>query len=107
MASKSAKTTTQAPAPTRKRRATPVKKARLELVREFVAKPDDALVTTAHVAAYTDTSEATHERDRWSGTGIPFIKIARTVRYRKRDVLAYLEARTRTSTTEAGATGTQ
>lgn len=31
------------------------------------------------------------ERDRWAGGGIPFLKIGRAVKYRKSDVLAWLE----------------
>lgn len=34
----------------------------------------------------------TVERDRWVGTGVPFIKIGRLVRYRKSDIRAWLAA---------------
>jgi hypothetical protein len=31
------------------------------------------------------------ERSRWDGTGIPFVKIGRAVRYRKADILSYIK----------------
>ena len=37
-------------------------------------------------AAIRNCSRATSERDRGAGTGIPFIKMGRLVRYKKRDV---------------------
>jgi hypothetical protein len=30
------------------------------------------------------------ERNRWAGNGVQFLKIGRTVRYRKADVIAWL-----------------
>lgn len=49
--------------------------SRLTLINEFEAAPDSALFTQYMVAALRDCSLATIERDRWAGTGIPFIKI--------------------------------
>lgn len=43
--------------------------------------------------------------DRYEGKGIPFVKIGRAVRYRKDDVLAYLDAHRFTSTREARLAG--
>ncbi|TAL65595.1 MAG: DNA-binding protein, partial [Legionella sp.] len=31
------------------------------------------------------------ERNRWAGQGVPYLKIGRTVRYRKSDILNYLQ----------------
>lgn len=82
----------------RKRVAQP-KKTKIELAREFEQLPDDSLTTGAHVAAHIDCSEAKLERDRWAGEGIPYIKVGRSVRYKKADVLKYLADKVRTSTT--------
>ncbi len=45
-------------------------------------------------------SERKVERDRLDGTGIPFVRIGRLVRYRLVDVLEYLERRRQTSTSD-------
>lgn len=39
--------------------------------------------------------------DRYEGRGLPFVKIGRSVRYRKQDVIAYINAHTFRSTKEA------
>ena len=42
------------------------------------------------------------EHDRWAGTGVPFIKTGRLVRYRKKDIREWLESHTAfQSTTQA------
>jgi hypothetical protein len=46
-------------------------------------------------------SERTVERERASGTGCRFIKIGRGVRYRRRDVLDFIDRHARQSTSEA------
>lgn len=57
------------------------------------------LLTTKEAAQYLGVSEAFLERDLWAGARIPFVKIGtRAVRYRPRDLEAYLEARTHRST---------
>ena len=58
---------------------------------QFYSAPDVALFNQIIVAHIRDCSTATMERDRWSGGGIPFIKIGRAVKYRKQDVLLWLE----------------
>lgn len=78
--------------------------ARTNALAEFYAAHEAALFNQIMVAHIRDCSTATMERDRWSGGGIPFIKINRSVRYRKSDVLAWLEkyqAQSSTSETEA------
>ena len=45
-------------------------------------------------------SERKVERDRLDGTGIPFVRIGRLVRYRLIDVHQYLERHRRTSTSD-------
>jgi hypothetical protein len=99
MATTSAEVTLSA----RTKRATPPKKTRIELAREFDESPLDTLVTTALLAAFLNISEAKLERDRWAGGGIPYIKDGRSVRYVKRTVLEYVQGKTRTST--AGTAG--
>ena len=63
---------------------------RLKLINEFEAAPGSALFSQATVAALRQCSLATIERDRWAGTGVPFIKIGRLVRYRKADLCRWL-----------------
>lgn len=58
---------------------------------EFYSAPETALFNQIVIAHVRDCSTATLERDRWAGGGIPFIKVNRAVRYKKSDVLAWLE----------------
>ena len=69
-------------------------KTRQELLAEFEAAPPYAVFSQIYVAVVRDCSTFTIERDRWAGTGVPFIKPAgtRQVRYRKSDILAWLES---------------
>ncbi len=56
------------------------------------------LLNTEHAAALICVSHGTLSVWRSTGRyGIPFIKIGRKVRYRKSDLLAWLESRTRAS----------
>ena len=63
---------------------------RLILLTEFNAAPDSTWFDQSTVAAVRDCSHATVERDRWAGTGVPFVKCGRSVRYRKLDILHWL-----------------
>jgi hypothetical protein len=65
---------------------------RLHLIQEYELSSDDTLFSQLTIAAMRRCSIATVERDRWVGTGVPFIKIGRSVRYRKRDIRAWLNA---------------
>ncbi|WP_295402415.1 hypothetical protein [uncultured Thiocystis sp.] len=65
---------------------------RTDLIHEFTSAPDSALFDQRTVAAVFDCSVAKMERDRWSGDGVPYLKIGNAVRYRKSDVLALLAA---------------
>jgi hypothetical protein len=47
------------------------------------------LVSQKIVAILLGCSEAKLERDRWAGTGIPFVKVGCLVRYRKSDIVAH------------------
>jgi hypothetical protein len=64
---------------------------RTQALAEFYSAPETALFNQIVIAYIRDCSTATMERDRWAGGGIPFIKISRAVKYRKADVLAWLE----------------
>ena len=57
---------------------------------EFDSAPEDALLTQRHVAAWLEKSEGWCELRRTAGGGPPYLKLGRSVRYRKRDVLAWL-----------------
>lgn len=76
--------------PSKKPRST---KTRVEFLVEFDAAPGWALFDQKAIAAVRGCSEALLERDRWAGTGIPFLRDGRSIRYRKVDVLAFLNKR--------------
>ena len=65
-------------------------KNRTQSLAEFNSADDSTLFNQIVIAHVLDCSTATMERDRWSGGGIPYIKINRLVRYRKADVLEWL-----------------
>lgn len=77
-------------------------KNRLDLIHEFDIASETTLFPQEIVCAIRACSKATVERDRWAGTGVPFLKVGRSVRYRKADILTWLEHhKTYCSTTEA------
>jgi hypothetical protein len=63
---------------------------RITALQEFDSAPENALFNQQTIAHVRSCSTATLERDRWAGGGIPFVKINRAVRYRKSDVLAWI-----------------
>ena len=78
---------------------------RVSRINAFEQSPDSAIFNEIDIAAVRGCSVATLQRDRWAGAGIPFIKINRAVRYRKSDVIEWLEQfKPQTSTSSAGAT---
>lgn len=52
----------------------------------------DSLLSDRDVEKITGRARSTLQKDRVSGSGIPFIRIGRLVRYRQSDVSAYLDA---------------
>jgi hypothetical protein len=48
-------------------------------------------------------SEAWAERARWDGSGTPYVKLGRHVRYRAEDVEAWIAGALRTSTSDTAA----
>jgi len=67
------------------------KSTRIDLINEFEIAPDATLFDQKTLAAVLDCSTQLLERNRWAGQGVPYIKIGRTVRYRKLDILQYLQ----------------
>jgi predicted DNA-binding transcriptional regulator AlpA len=63
----------------------------------------DRLLSDRDVERITGRARSTLQKDRVVGTGIPFVRISRLVRYRQSDVQAYLDALpARHSTSEPG-----
>ena len=50
-------------------------------------------LTEKEAADLTRLSPAWFQRMRWSGKGIPFVKLGRAVRYRESDIISYFENR--------------
>jgi hypothetical protein len=64
--------------------------------------PCDDLLTEGEAAQLRRQSMRTLQAQRLRGDGCPFVKLGRSVRYRRSDVLRFIEANVKTSTTEAG-----
>lgn len=79
------------------------KNTQMARVREFDAAPEGALFDQKIVAAKLDVSTAQLEKLRWTGGGVPFVKLGRSVKYRKTDVLEFIEARVCRSTSSIAA----
>lgn len=62
----------------------------------------NALLDQSELATFLRRSEAWCERARWQGNGPRFIKVGRKPFYRLSDVENWLEAQTRTSTSDQG-----
>ncbi len=60
------------------------------------------LVSTPELARILGKSPRTIEKERLEGTGIPFVKLGRTVRYDLRDVEEHIRRNRRTSTSDPG-----
>ena len=63
----------------------------------------DPLLTEGEAAEMRRQSMRTLQAERLRGGGCPFVKLGRSVRYRRSDVLRFIEVNTRTSTTEVTA----
>lgn len=53
-----------------------------------------ALMTTAEVATFIRASKQSLDQDRYLGRGLPYVRIGRKIRYRREEVLKYLDANT-------------
>jgi hypothetical protein len=61
----------------------------------------DQLLTEIEAAQLRRQSVRTLQAERSRGDGCRFVKLGRSVRYRRRDVLEFIETNVRASTTEA------
>jgi helix-turn-helix protein len=61
----------------------------------------DDLLTQPEYAKIRRCSERTVERERATGSGCRYVKIGRAVRYRRRDILEFIEKHVRQSTSES------
>ena len=68
----------------------------------MLTDPPDVLLKQREYANFRRCSERTIERERASGTGCRYIKIGRGVRYKRADILDFIERRARQSTSEPG-----
>lgn len=57
-------------------------------------------LTTLEAATMTGLSPAWFERGRWDGTGPPYIKVGKAVRYPLQDLHSWMRARLRKSTAD-------
>jgi len=62
----------------------------------------DELLTEIEAAQLRRQSVRTLQAERLRGDGCPFVKLGRSVRYRRRDVLQFIEAKVRLSTSDHG-----
>ncbi len=69
-------------------------------MQETNGKESELLTETA-AAELVSLSVHWFRRARWDGSGPPFIKMSRAVRYRRGTLLEWFAARERTSTTSA------
>jgi len=67
----------------------------------MLTDPLDLLLTQREYASIRRCSERTIERERASGTGCRYIKIGRGVRYKRADLLDFIERHARRSTSES------
>jgi hypothetical protein len=66
----------------------------------------DQLLSDRDVQKITGRARSTLQKDRVAGSGIPFVRLGRLVRYRPSDVSAYIAALPRCrSTSEADTSG--
>jgi predicted DNA-binding transcriptional regulator AlpA len=63
-------------------------------------RPTWMLLTGREAAALLRLSERTMERHRTAGTGPRFVRLSRAIRYRRRDLLDYIERSFTHSTSE-------
>ena len=62
---------------------------------------ENDMLSTEEVASWLHTSVQWLEKGRWKGWGPPYKRITpKMIRYRRSDVLAWLETRTHSSTAE-------
>ena len=88
----------QSPPKTRKPRPRKPQIPTEQLRDTFLALPNDGLADGNMLAAFLYCSPQTVEKMRLTGTGPKYAKLGRLVRYRKADVLAWIDEQSRSST---------
>jgi Helix-turn-helix domain len=68
---------------------------------------DNELLTEAEAAKLRRQSVRTLQAERVRGGGCPYVKLGRSVRYRRADVLYFIESNIKASTSQAGPRGVQ
>src|SRR6476660_7714327 len=63
---------------------------------QIVHPIEDRLLTEIEAAQLRGQSVRTLQAERLNGSGCPFVKLGRSVRYRRSDVLRFIESRVRT-----------
>lgn len=58
------------------------------------SKDPDALLAEAHAAQLLSVSERTLQAWRGRNAGPPYVRAGRAIRYRRRDLIAWIEANT-------------
>jgi hypothetical protein len=64
---------------------------------------EDDLLTETEAAQLRRQSVRTLQAERVRGGGCPFVKLGRSVRYRRGDVLRFIESNVKASTSQVGA----
>lgn len=76
-----------------------IKSTRISQVQEFESAPDSTLFPQNTIAAVRCCTPALLERERWLGTGISYIKLNRRCLYKKQDVIDWINAHQKVSST--------
>jgi len=72
---------------------------------DFTLNTAEELLTTRQAAAFLKVSPKTLERMRVEGAGPAFVKVGRSVRYRRSDLLAFIDSNVFGSTSEYASKG--
>jgi excisionase family DNA binding protein len=54
----------------------------------------DELLTPGEAAEYLGTTAAVLAQDRYQRRGLPYVRLGRRIRYRAKDIAAYIDANT-------------
>jgi excisionase family DNA binding protein len=79
--------------------------AMMDDVDESLEIDGEQLLTTEQAASFLNRPQRTLEDWRYTGSGPPFVKMGRAVRYRASDLLEWVDDRVVESTTEADVDG--
>lgn len=68
-----------------------IENTREQLLKDFEESPSDALFKADTVCLIIGCSKSTLDNNRMLKKGIPFIRMSRGVRYKKSDILEWIE----------------